>query len=69
MSNFKYKFQMYKHLQAKTPEIYAEARKAADDLGIASIRVRKGLQRHLRPFAHAEKCGEGHNGWRAPLHP
>ena len=43
MSNFKYKFQMYKHLQAKTPEIYAEARKAADDLGITKYRGQIGL--------------------------
>ena len=41
MSNFKYKFQMYKHLQAKTPEIYAEARKAASTTWASpSIRVR-----------------------------
>ncbi|MGB4392797.1 MAG: hypothetical protein WBJ77_06165 [Bacillota bacterium] len=43
MSNFKYKFQMYKHLQAKTPEIYAEARKAADDLGITKYKGQIGL--------------------------
>ena len=43
MSIFKYKFQMYKHLQAKTPEIYAEARKAADDLGITKYRGQIGL--------------------------
>lgn len=31
---FKYKFQMYKSLQANTAKIYAEARKVAEDLGI-----------------------------------
>jgi hypothetical protein len=31
---FKYKFQMYKHLQANAQKIYAEAKKAAEDLGI-----------------------------------
>lgn len=30
----KYKFQMYKHLQMNIPNIYAEARKAADEIGI-----------------------------------
>lgn len=34
MPEFKYKFQMYKHLQANTQKIYAEAREAAEDLGI-----------------------------------
>lgn len=34
MPDFKYKFQMYKHLQAVTPTIYAEAKKAAEELGI-----------------------------------
>ena len=34
MSKFKYKFQMYKHLQANIPNIYADARKAAEDIGI-----------------------------------
>ncbi len=34
MPDFKYKFQMYKSLQANTPKIYAEAKKAAEDLGI-----------------------------------
>ena len=41
---FTYKFQMYKHLQASIPTIYAEAKKAADDLKIpAEIRGRFGL--------------------------
>jgi len=31
---FKYKFQMYKHLQANIPAIYAEAKAAAESLGI-----------------------------------
>ncbi len=43
MSNFKYKFQMYKHLQAKTQEIYAEARRVAEDLGIAALKGKIGL--------------------------
>jgi len=34
MPQFKYKFQMYKHLQAQTQRIYAEAKKAAEDIGI-----------------------------------
>ena len=34
MSEFKYKFQMYKHLQVNTAKIYAEAKKAAEDIGI-----------------------------------
>lgn len=40
----KYKFQMYKHLQANTASIYAEARKAADEIGIpAELRGKFGL--------------------------
>ncbi len=35
MPDFKYKFQMYKYLQANTQKIYADAKKAAEDLGIA----------------------------------
>jgi len=34
MSKFKYKYQMYKHLQANIPNIYADLRKAAEDIGI-----------------------------------
>ena len=34
MPEFKYKFQMYKHLQANTQKIYAEARHDAEDLCI-----------------------------------
>ncbi|MBO8168388.1 MAG: hypothetical protein H0Z35_04270 [Thermoanaerobacteraceae bacterium] len=34
MSKFKFKFQMYKELHARTQEIYAEARKAAEEIGI-----------------------------------
>ncbi len=34
MAKFKYKFQMYKHLQMNIPNIYAEAKKAADEIGI-----------------------------------
>lgn len=44
MSGFKYKFQMYKALQANTPKIYEEARKAADEIGIPKeIRGKFGL--------------------------
>lgn len=44
MSQFKYKFQMYKHLQANIPNIYAEAKKAADEIGIpGEIRGKFGL--------------------------
>ena len=34
MSDFKFKFQMYKHLQENIPNIYSEAEKAADEIGI-----------------------------------
>jgi len=34
MAKFKYKYQMYKHLQANIPNIYADAKKAAEDIGI-----------------------------------
>ncbi|HHW18486.1 MAG TPA: hypothetical protein GXX30_06250 [Firmicutes bacterium] len=34
MAEFKYKFQMYRHLQQNAQKIYAEAKKAAEDLGI-----------------------------------
>jgi len=44
MGKFKYKFQMYKHLQANIPNIYAEAKKAAEDLKIpAEIKGKFGL--------------------------
>lgn len=44
MSNFAYKFQMYKALQVGTPAIYAEARKAADEIGIPKeLRGKFGL--------------------------
>lgn len=36
MSNFKYKFQMYKSLQQNIPNIYAEAKKAGEEIGIGS---------------------------------
>lgn len=40
----KFKFQMYKKLQANTPNIYADAKKAADDIGIPKeLRGRFGL--------------------------
>ncbi len=34
MSGFQYKYQMYKHLQANAQTIYAEARRAAEEIGI-----------------------------------
>lgn len=34
MSKFKFKFQMYKHLQMNVANIYAEAKKAAEQIGI-----------------------------------
>jgi len=34
MSDFKFKFQMYKHLQENIPNIYSDAKKAADEIGI-----------------------------------
>ncbi|NPV70930.1 MAG: hypothetical protein HPY55_09835 [Firmicutes bacterium] len=44
MASFKYRFQMYKHLQANIPNIYAEAKKAADEIGIpADLRGKFGL--------------------------
>ena len=43
MSSFKYKFQMYKHLQANTQKIYAEAREVAEDLGIGDLKGKIGL--------------------------
>ena len=44
MSDFKYKFQMYRHLQENIPHIYAEAKKAADEIGIPKdIRGKFGL--------------------------
>ncbi len=44
MASAKYKFQMYKQLQANIPGIYAEAQKAADEIGIPpGIRGKFGL--------------------------
>ena len=41
---FKYKFQMYKHLQANIANIYADARNAADEIGIPKeLRGKFGL--------------------------
>jgi len=34
MSDLKFKFQMYKHLQENIPNIYSEAKKASDEIGI-----------------------------------
>lgn len=44
MGKFKYKYQMYKSLQANIPNIYAEAKKAAEELGIpAELKGKFGL--------------------------
>ncbi|TYP59884.1 hypothetical protein [Thermosediminibacter litoriperuensis] len=44
MPKFKKKFEMYRHLQANIANIYAEARKAADEIGIPpEIRGKFGL--------------------------
>lgn len=44
MAKFKHKFQMYKHLQLSIPQIYAEAKKAAEVLDIpADIKGKFGL--------------------------
>jgi len=44
MTTPKFKFQMYKQLQANIPNIYAEAKKAADEIGIPpEIRGKFGL--------------------------
>lgn len=44
MSKFKYKYQMYKHLHANIPNIYAEAKEAAEELQIpAEIKGKFGL--------------------------
>ncbi len=44
MAKFKYKFQMYRHLQMNLAAIYADARKAADEIGIPQeLRGRFGL--------------------------
>jgi hypothetical protein len=44
MAKFKFKYQMYKSLQANIPVIYAEAKKAADEIGIpAELRGKFGL--------------------------
>jgi len=44
MSGFKYKFQMYKHLQANIANIYADAKRAADEIGIPKeLRGKFGL--------------------------
>ncbi len=44
MGKFKYKFQMYKFLQANIANIYADAKKAADEIGIpAELRGKFGM--------------------------
>ncbi|HOB30596.1 MAG TPA: hypothetical protein PLF08_03980 [Bacillota bacterium] len=43
MSSFKYKFQMYKHLQQNTQKIYEEAKQVADELGIGELKGQIGL--------------------------
>ncbi|HOL11748.1 MAG TPA: hypothetical protein PLB36_02535 [Bacillota bacterium] len=43
MSSFKYKFQMYKHLQQNTQKIYEEAKQVSDELGIGELKGQIGL--------------------------
>jgi hypothetical protein len=44
MTDFKYRFQMYRHLQENIPNIYAEAEKVADEIGIPKdLRGKFGL--------------------------
>ncbi|HYF93865.1 MAG TPA: hypothetical protein VD969_16755 [Symbiobacteriaceae bacterium] len=44
MGKYQYKFQMYKDLQLNIPQIYAEAKKAADEIGIPKeLRGKFGL--------------------------
>jgi hypothetical protein len=44
MPDFKFKFQMYKHLQENIPNIYSEAKRAADEIGIPKdLRGKFGL--------------------------
>ena len=44
MSTHKFKFQMYRHLQQNIPNIYADARKAADEINIPKeLRGKFGL--------------------------
>ncbi len=44
MSDFKFKFQMYKHLQENIANIYSDAKKAADEIGIPKdLRGKFGL--------------------------
>ncbi|QGG47271.1 hypothetical protein [Heliorestis convoluta] len=44
MANAKYKFQLYRHLQASIPQIYADAKKSADEIGIPpELRGKFGL--------------------------
>ncbi len=44
MAKFKFKYQMYKHLQANISNIYAEAKKAAEEIGIpAELKGKFGL--------------------------
>ena len=64
MPEFKYKFQMYKHLQANTQKIYAEARQAAEDPGITGDLMGKiGLTGHLRlSRTHEEAVGSAGAG-------
>jgi len=64
MKKFNYKFEMYRHLQKNLPAIYAEAKKAADEIGIpADIRGKFGLTGaisgcHGIPFKEVRKALE-----------
>ncbi|MCL4426517.1 MAG: hypothetical protein M1553_14030 [Firmicutes bacterium] len=44
MPEFAHRFQLYRHLQQNIPSIFAEAKKAADEIGIPKeLRGRFGL--------------------------
>ena len=47
VTELKYRYQMYQRLHANIPNIYAEARKVADDIGFAKelVRVGRSLRR------------------------
>lgn len=51
MPGFKYKFQMYQALHARMPEIYAEAQRAADEIGLlGELRGKVGLSGAVAGF-------------------
>jgi hypothetical protein len=64
MGKFKYRFQLYRHLQESLPAIYADAKKAADEIGIPKdLRGKFGLTGaisgcHGLPFPEVRKAEE-----------